>query len=235
MALRQRGLVRSRSEAADLIAAGRVTVNQQVTLSRARSVSADDALEVSPGPRFVGRGGYKLHAALNTFGIAVAGKDCLDIGASTGGFTDCLLQAGARSVVAVDVGEDQLAAELRSDPRVRDFEGCDIRSITAPDVGGPLPLVVADVSFISVTAIAPAIAEMTVSHGEAVILVKPQFEVGREAVGRGVVRAPEAQQAAVEKAASALEQAGFDSLSTMESPLFGESGNREYFLWLRRR
>ena len=235
MALRQRGLVRSRSEAADLIAAGRVTVNEQVTLSRARLVSEDDALDVSAGPRFVGRGGYKLYAALNAFGIVVAGKDCLDIGASTGGFTDCLLQAGARSVVAVDVGGDQLAAELRSDPRVRALEGIDIRSIGASDVGGPFPLVVADVSFISLTAIAEAIAEMTVFRGEAVTLVKPQFEVGREAVGRGVVRAAEARQAAVQKAASALDQAGFDTLSTMESPLVGESGNREYFLWLRRR
>jgi 23S rRNA (cytidine1920-2'-O)/16S rRNA (cytidine1409-2'-O)-methyltransferase len=182
----------------------------------------------------VGRGGYKLHAALEAFGIDVAGKDCLDIGASTGGFTDGLLQAGARSVVAVDVGHDQLADKLRSDPRVRDLEGTDIRSITASDLSGPFHLVVADVSFISVTTLAATIAAMTAAGGDAVILVKPQFEVGREAVGRGVVRAAEEQKAAVAQAVSALEQAGFDSLATMESPLAGEAGNREYFLWMRR-
>lgn len=204
-------------------------------LARSGLVSVEDALEVSPGPRFVGRGGYKLHAALSAFGIAVAGKACLDIGASTGGFTDCLLQAGARSVVAVDVGHDQLAAELRSDPRVRDLQGSDIRSRSASDVGGPFPLVVVDASFISVALLATTIAAMTAAGGEAVILVKPQFEVGREAVGRGVVRAAAEREAAVDKAVSALEQAGFDSLSTMESPLVGEAGNREYFLWMRRR
>ena len=217
-----------------MIAAGRVTINQRVSVSRAGFVSAEDVLEVRPGPRFVGRGGYKLHAALRTFGIDAADKDCLDIGASTGGFTDCLLQAGARSVVAVDVGHDQLAAELRSDPRVRDFEGSDVRALTASELGGPFPLVVADVSFISVALLADTIAAMTAVGGEAVILVKPQFEVGREAVGRGVVRSAEEQKAAVAKAVSALERAGFDSLGSMESPLVGEAGNREYFLWVRR-
>jgi 23S rRNA (cytidine1920-2'-O)/16S rRNA (cytidine1409-2'-O)-methyltransferase len=182
----------------------------------------------------VGRGGYKLHAALGTFGIDVAGKDCLDIGASTGGFTDCLLQAGARSVVAVDVGHDQLAPELRSDRRVRVFEGSDLRALTASELGGPFPLVVADVSFISVALLADTIVAMTADGGEAVILVKPQFEVGREAVGRGVVRSAEEQKGAVAKAVSALERAGFDSLGSMESPLVGEAGNREYFLWVRR-
>lgn len=182
----------------------------------------------------MGRGGYKLHGALIAFGISVVGKDCLDIGASTGGFTDCLLQAGARSVVTVDVGHDQLAAELASDPRVRDLQGVDIRSLTASELGGPFPLVVVDASFISVTLLATTIAAMTASGGDALILVKPQFEVGREAVGRGVVRDVEEREAAVGKAVSALEQAGFDSLSTMESPLVGEAGNREYFLWMRR-
>lgn len=205
-----------------------------MSVSRAVLVSAEDVLEVRPGPRFVGRGGYKLHAALGIFGIDVADKDCLDIGASTGGFTDCLLQAGARSVVAVDVGHEQLAAELRSDPRVRDFEGSDVRALTASELGGPFPVVVADVSFISVVLLADTIATLTAVEGEAVILVKPQFEVGREAVGRGVVRSAEAQEAAVAKAVSALEGAGFDSLGSMESPLVGESGNREYFLWVRR-
>ena len=205
-----------------------------MSVSRAGLVSSEDVLEVRPGPRFVGRGGYKLYAALSAFGIEVAGKHCLDIGASTGGFTDCLLQAGARSVVAVDVGHEQLAAELRSDPRVRDFEGLDVRALTASELGGPFPLVVADVSFISVALLADAIAAMTAVGGEAVILVKPQFEVGREAVGRGVVRSAEDQEAAVSKAVSALERAGFDSLGSMESPLAGEAGNREYFLWVRR-
>ena len=228
-------MVRSRSEATDLIAAGRVTVNQQVTLSRTVLVSADDVLDVIPGPRFVGRGGYKLHAALNAFGISVAGKECLDIGASTGGFTDCLLQGGAKTVVAVDVGHDQLAPELRQDPRVREMQGVDIRSLFPESIGGPFPLVVVDTSFISLTHLADSVAAMTASGGEALTLVKPQFEVGREAVGRGVVREGEDREGAVVKAVSALEQAGFDSLSTMESPLVGEAGNREYFLWMRRR
>ncbi|MGH8958193.1 MAG: SAM-dependent methyltransferase, partial [Acidimicrobiia bacterium] len=127
--------MRSRSEAADLIAAGRVTVNEQVVLSRASLVSGADVLAIGPGPRFVGRGGYKLHAALSAFAISAAGKECLDIGSSTGGFTDCLLQEGARGVVAVDVGRDQLAAELRQDPRVREMEGVDIRSLSPADVG----------------------------------------------------------------------------------------------------
>jgi 23S rRNA (cytidine1920-2'-O)/16S rRNA (cytidine1409-2'-O)-methyltransferase len=198
-------------------------------------VSSSDILEVDPGPRFVGRGGYKLGAALAAFGISVVGKACLDVGSSTGGFTDCLLQEGATAVVAVDVGRDQLAAELRHDPRVREMPATDIRSLTASDIEGPFPLVVVDVSFISVTRLAEALAAMTAAGGDAVILVKPQFEVGKEAVGRGVVLVSEEREKAVVDVVSAFVDAGFDSLRAMESPVVGEAGNREYFLWLRKR
>ena len=218
-----------------MIAAGRVTVNKKIATSRATPVSPDDTLEVDAGPRFVGRGGYKLCAALSAFEISVVGKVCLDVGSSTGGFTDCLLQEGASGVVAVDVGHDQLAAELRHDPRVREMQTTDIRSLAAADIGGPFPLVVVDVSFISVTRLAETIAGMTMPGGEAVILVKPQFEVGREAVGRGVVRAGAERDSALLGAVSAFVHAGFDSLRTMESPVVGEAGNREYFLWMRKR
>ncbi len=217
-----------------MIAAGRVTVNRQVTRSRATMVSGDDALEVSGGPRFVGRAGYKLSAALSAFGISVTGKDCLDIGSSTGGFTDCLLQEGAKSVVAVDVGHEQLAVGLRRDPRVREMAGTDIRSLSPADIGGPFSLVTVDVSFISVTRLAESIAGMTTPGGEALVLVKPQFEVGRSSVGRGVVRREGERKAALVRVINTLEEAGFDSLNTMESPLVGEAGNREYFHWMRK-
>jgi 23S rRNA (cytidine1920-2'-O)/16S rRNA (cytidine1409-2'-O)-methyltransferase len=218
-----------------LIAAGRVTVNEKIATSRATLVSPDDTLKVDAGPRFVGRGGYKLRAALSEFEISVVGKFCLDVGSSTGGFTDCLLQEGASSVVAVDVGREQLVAELRHDPRVRVMQETDIRSLAAADIGGPFPLVVVDVSFISVTRLAETIAGMTAPGGEAVILVKPQFEVGRKAVGRGVVRAGEERETALVRVVSAFVHAGFDSLGTMESPVVGEAGNREHFLWMRKR
>jgi 23S rRNA (cytidine1920-2'-O)/16S rRNA (cytidine1409-2'-O)-methyltransferase len=218
-----------------LIAAGRIKVNKKVATSRSALVSSSDTLEVDPGPRFVGRGGYKLGAALAAFGISVVGKACLDVGSSTGGFTDCLLQEGASTVVAVDVGRDQLADELRHDPRVREMQATDIRSLTAADIEGPFPLVVVDVSFISVTRLAEALAAMTAAGGDAVILVKPQFEVGKEAVGRGVVLVSEERETAVVDVVSAFVDAGFDSLRTMESPVVGEAGNREYFLWLRKR
>jgi 23S rRNA (cytidine1920-2'-O)/16S rRNA (cytidine1409-2'-O)-methyltransferase len=218
-----------------LIAAGRVTVNKKIATSRATPVSPDDTLEVDAGPRFVGRGGYKLCAALSAFEISVVGKVCLDVGSSTGGFTDCLLQEGASGVVAVDVGRDQLAAELRHDPRVREMQATDIRSLGAADIGGPFPFVVVDVSFISVARLAETIAGMTAPGGEGVILVKPQFEVGREAVGRGVVRAGEERETALLRVVSAFVHSGFDSLRAMESPVVGEAGNREYFLWMRKR
>jgi 23S rRNA (cytidine1920-2'-O)/16S rRNA (cytidine1409-2'-O)-methyltransferase len=201
--------------------------------SRAAPVSAGDDIEVIDGPRFVGRGGYKLWAALSAFGVSVAGRDCLDIGASTGGFTDCLLQRGARSVVALDVGHDQLAPILQADPRVRSLSGVDIRAVDAGEIGGPFDLVTVDVSFISLTHVTESLAAMTRSGGDALVLVKPQFEVGREGVGRGVVRGA-ARDAALERIAQRLEEAGFDSLQTMESALAGEAGNREYFVWVRR-
>lgn len=227
-------MVRSRSEAAELVAAGRVKVDGEVRRKGARGVSTAEKIEIADGPRFVSRGGNKLGAALDSFGVSVEGLTCLDVGSSTGGFTDCLLQRGALAVVALDVGHDQLAPELRSDPRVRLLEGTDIRGLDPIAIGGPFSLVTVDVSFISLGVLAGSIAAMVATGGEALILVKPQFEVGRETIGRGVVRDTPEREAAIVRAVAVLEDAGLDSVDSMESPLTGEAGNRERFVWMHK-
>jgi 23S rRNA (cytidine1920-2'-O)/16S rRNA (cytidine1409-2'-O)-methyltransferase len=181
------------------------------------------------GPRFASRAGWKLAAALDHFGVVVEGRRCLDIGASTGGFTDCLLQRGAASVVAVDVGRDQLSPTLRGHPAVTNREATDIRTFDPADVGGPFPLVVVDLSFISLCVVAPMLAGITAAGGDLLALVKPQFEVGRENIGRGVVRRADLREQAVARVLGCLDGSGLDSLGVMKSTPIGEHGNHEYF------
>src|SRR6266571_4950430 len=203
--LAERGLAESREKAQALVLAGEVLVNGVKAQKPGQSVAPDAILEVLSRPAYVGRGGLKLKAALDQFGIAVTGRVCLDVGASTGGFTDCLLQHGALRVHAVDVGAGQIDWKLRSDPRVVLHERLNARYLRREDIGEPIDLAVCDVSFISVTLILPAVAPLLQPAGEMVILVKPQFEVGREQVGRGgIVREPELHRSACERVDNAV-------------------------------
>jgi 23S rRNA (cytidine1920-2'-O)/16S rRNA (cytidine1409-2'-O)-methyltransferase len=234
----RRGLARSRDQAADLIAAGRVAVAGQVAAKPASQVAVDAAITVeavSDGPDYVSRGGHKLAGALAAFGgLQVAGKRCLDAGASAGGFTDVLLRAGAARVVAADVGYGQLAWPLQTDDRVTVLDRVNVRSLTPEQVAPPPQLVVADLSFISLTLVLPALARCATPDADFVLMVKPQFEVGREMVGGGVVRDPELRAAAVTSVAQAAASLGLGVAGITASPLPGPSGNVEYFLWLRR-
>jgi 23S rRNA (cytidine1920-2'-O)/16S rRNA (cytidine1409-2'-O)-methyltransferase len=202
-----------------------------------RLVDAGEALSLAgEPPRFVGRGGDKLDAALDGFAIDVSGLRCLDAGASTGGFTDCLLQRGASSVVAVDVGYGQMHPRLRADPRVDVRERLNVRHLTPADVAGPFRLVVADLSFISLRTVASALVELTEPGGDLVALVKPQFEVGRAEAsrGRGVVRDPAKRDEAVDAVVGALAAAGAAMMGRMVSPLTGADGNVEVFVRAQR-
>jgi 23S rRNA (cytidine1920-2'-O)/16S rRNA (cytidine1409-2'-O)-methyltransferase len=237
----RRGLARSREHAADLINAGRVRVRGNVATKPATLVAlADSVLVAENGATrdYVSRGGHKLAGAFEMFvpqGLEVRGRRCLDAGASTGGFTDVLLRSGARQVVAVDVGYGQLAWSLRTDPRVRVLERTNVRQITPALIGGEVALTVADLSFISLRLVLPALAACTEPAGDLVLMVKPQFEVGRGRVGAGgVVRDPKLRAEAVGEVAEAAagEQLGVAGVAA--SPLPGPAGNVEYFLWLRR-
>ncbi len=234
----RRGLARSRDQAADLIAAGRVAVAGQVAAKPASQVAVDAAItveQVSEGPEYVSRGGYKLAGALAAFdALQVAGRRCLDAGASTGGFTDVLLRAGAAHVVAVDVGYGQLAWPLQTDDRVTVLDRVNVRSLTPEQVVPPPELVVADLSFISLTLVLPALVRSAAPGADFVLMVKPQFEVGREMVGGGVVRDPDLRAAAVTSVAEAAARLRLGVAGITASPLPGPSGNVEYFLWLRR-
>ncbi len=234
----RRGLARSREQAADLIAAGRVAVGGQASVKAASQVSVDAAITVRQPidqPDYVSRGGHKLAGALAAFtGLEVAGKRCLDAGASTGGFTDVLLRAGAAHVVAVDVGYGQLAWSLQTDPRVTVLDRVNIRSLTADQVAPPPELVVADLSFISLTLVLPALVACSAPDADFVLMVKPQFEVGRDLVGSGVVKDPDLRFAAVKAVAAAAASLQLGVAGVTASPLPGPSGNVEYFLWLRR-
>ena len=202
-----------------------------------RRVDATTTIDVvGDAPRFVGRGGDKLDAALDHFGIDVARARCLDAGASTGGFTDCLLQRGAAHVVAVDVGHGQLHESLRADTRVTNVEHTNIRAVTNVDVGGPFDVVVADLSFISLTAVAPTLVHLTAPTGDLVVLIKPQFEVGRAVAARGggVVRDDRARLVAVDHVRTAFVSQDAAVLGVMVSPLTGMSGNVEYLAHVRR-
>jgi 23S rRNA (cytidine1920-2'-O)/16S rRNA (cytidine1409-2'-O)-methyltransferase len=237
----RRGLARSREVAAQLIADGQVSINGQVAAKPATQVEASAPIVVrdAAATQYVSRGAHKLLGALDAFaprGLVVADRRCLDAGASTGGFTDVLLRRGAREVVAVDVGYGQLAWSLRSDPRVVVVDRTNVRTLTIEQVGGPVDLVVADLSFISLTVVLPALTGVLTPHADAdaVLMVKPQFEVGREALGSGgVVRDVGQRSAAVRKIASAAGALGLGVAGVTASPLPGPAGNVEYFLWLR--
>ena len=227
----ERGLAASREKAQALIMAGEVLVDGRKAVKPGQPVAVECRLEVLARPPFVGRGGLKLDAALDHFAIIVTGRVCLDIGASTGGFTDCLLQRGAARVHAVDVGSGQLDWKIRSDPRVVVHEKLNARYLRGEDIGEPVGLAVYDVSFISVTLILPAAMPLLQPGGEMVILVKPQFEVGKGQVGRGgIVREPVLQEAACRRVNEAARQLGFET-SIMESPILGAEGNREFLLY----
>jgi 23S rRNA (cytidine1920-2'-O)/16S rRNA (cytidine1409-2'-O)-methyltransferase len=229
----ERGLADSRAKAQALILAGEVFVAGQKAAKPGHTLPVDSRVELAHRPPYVGRGGLKLAAALDGFGIAVQGRTCLDVGASTGGFTDCLLQRGAARVFAIDVGAGQLDWKLRSDPRVVVREGLNARYLRSGDLGEPVDLAVCDVSFISVTLILPALVPLLKEGGEMVILVKPQFEVGRGQVGKGgIVRDPQRHAEACARVDRAVRQLGFRT-SLMESPILGAEGNREFLLYAR--
>ncbi len=235
----RRGLARSREQAADLIAAGCVAVSGQTAGKAATQVGQDAAItlrDAGGAPEYVSRGGRKLAGALAAFAeITVAGRRCLDAGASTGGFTDVLLRAGAGHVVAVDVGYGQLAWPLRSDPRVTVLDRVNVRALTREQVAPAPTLVTADLSFISLALVLPALAACAADEADFVLLVKPQFEVGKGRVGAGgVVRDPALRAEAVTAVAAAALVIGLGVRGVTASPLPGPSGNVEYFLWLRR-
>jgi 23S rRNA (cytidine1920-2'-O)/16S rRNA (cytidine1409-2'-O)-methyltransferase len=235
----RRGLARSRDHAAELVTAGRVTVSGATATKPATQVTTDVALVVTEDPDrpdYVSRGGHKLAGALAAFpDLLVEGRRCLDAGASTGGFTDVLLRAGAAGVVAVDVGYGQLAWSIRSDARVRVLDRTNVRSLTPDQIGGRVGVTVADVSFISLAVVLPALAACTDEDGDLLPMVKPQFEVGRQRLGRGgVVRDPGLRAEAVVAVAAAAAELGWHPSGVVCSPLPGPSGNVEFFLWLRR-
>lgn len=232
----RRGLARSRQQAAELIGAGRVSIDgmRAVKPATAVAITANLTVEASNERTWVSRGAHKLIGALDAFGIDVSGRRCLDAGASTGGFTEVLLDRGAAEVVAVDVGYGQLAWSLRSDPRVRVIERTNVRDLTAEAIGGVVDLVVSDLSFISLGTVLPALTDCAAAHADIVPMVKPQFEVGREHVGAGgVVSDPQLRATAVLAVAARAGELGWSTVGVTASPLPGPSGNVEYFLWLR--
>jgi 23S rRNA (cytidine1920-2'-O)/16S rRNA (cytidine1409-2'-O)-methyltransferase len=225
--------VPSRERARAEIGAGRVIVGGAPADKPARLVGADEPIVLAgPRPRFVSRGGEKLDAALEVFAVDVAGRRVLDAGASTGGFTDCCLQRGAATVVAVDVGHGQIHERLRADERVEVRERVNVRGLGAADVVPPADLVVADLSFISLRTVAPALVAVVVPGGDLVVLVKPQFEAGRAVVsaGRGVVRDPAVRADALEAVGGSFEALGATIMGAMVSPLRGADGNVEFLL-----
>jgi len=227
------GLAESRREAQALILAGRVLVDDVPFTKAGLAVSTSAQVRVrGGGRRFVSRGGEKLAGALDAFGIDPTGRTCLDVGASTGGFTDCLLQRGAHRVVAVDVGYGQLADSLRRDPRVQVLERTNARYLRPEQIAAEIDLVTADLSFISLRLVLPALARVA-PGAPAVLLVKPQFEVGRGQVGKGgVVRDDALRAAAVDDVAASAARLGFGELARVDSTLAGPKGNREVFLHL---
>jgi 23S rRNA (cytidine1920-2'-O)/16S rRNA (cytidine1409-2'-O)-methyltransferase len=225
-----RGLAETREKAQALIMAGEVLVGGQKASKPGQPVAEDAAVEVLARPPYVSRGGFKLAGALTQFGIDVTGKTCLDIGASTGGFTDVLLQGGAARVHAVDVGAGQLAWQLRTDPRVVLHEGINARHLEFEEIGEQVDFVCCDVSFISVTLILPVAAAFLRPDGQMVILIKPQFEVGKGQVGKGgIVRDPQLHQAACARVTEAVRELGFQT-GIMASPILGAEGNQEFLL-----
>ena len=241
----ERGLAPSRERAQAIILAGRVLVNGQKIEKSGASVGAEAEVRVlGEDLKYVSRGGLKLEAALDHWKIDLNGRNCMDVGASTGGFTDCMLQRNAAQVVAIDTGYGQIAAKLRSDPRVKLLEKTNARYLTPEQlekagVNRPVSFVALDVAFISVTLVLPAVLESILEQSpsaavDAVVLVKPQFEAGRESVGKGgIVRDEEAQHRAVLRVHEAVEKLGGREIETIESPILGMEGNREFLLYAR--
>jgi 23S rRNA (cytidine1920-2'-O)/16S rRNA (cytidine1409-2'-O)-methyltransferase len=236
----RRGLARSREQASAFILDGQVSVAGMPATKPATGVTTDQAIVVSAtgAESYASRGAHKLLGALHAFipaGLRVADRRCLDAGASTGGFTDVLLRSGAREVVAVDVGYGQLVWELRNDERVMVLDRTNVRDLTVELIGGPVDLVTGDLSFISLTLVLPALTTVCGPDADLVLMVKPQFEVGKERLGRGgVVREPELRSEAVLTVATAAGALGWGTGGVAPSPLPGPSGNVEYFVWLRR-
>jgi 23S rRNA (cytidine1920-2'-O)/16S rRNA (cytidine1409-2'-O)-methyltransferase len=238
----ERGLVPSRERAQAMVLSGRVLVNEQKIEKAGANVDPAAAIRLlGDDLKYVGRGGLKLEAALRDWKIDLTGRTCMDVGASTGGFTDCMLQHGAAEVIAVDTGYGQIHARLRSDARVKLLEKTNARYLTNQDIArvgasAAISFIAIDVSFISVTLVLPAVLDSTVAvteplHREAVILIKPQFEVGRERVGKGgIVKDETAQQDAVRKVQRKVEELGGKHIELMESPILGMEGNREFLL-----
>ena len=231
--LAERGFFPSRSAAAGAVRAGEVRVGRDgpVALRPSQLVEPEATLVVDPGPRYVSRGGIKLENALDALRIDVDGRDCLDVGASTGGFTDCLLQRGAARVAAVDVAYGQLDRRLREDPRVSVIERCNARALSPALLPFAPSLATIDVSFISLTKVLPAVAACLAPGGEALAMVKPQFELGKERVGRGVVRDDGDRREAILRVAEAATELGLAVRGFASSGLPGPKGNRETFVW----
>jgi len=226
-----RGLAGSREKAQALIMAGSVMVQGQKAAKPGQTVEPDAEIAVAAPPRYVSRGGLKLEAALHGFHVDPTGLICIDIGASTGGFTDCLLQHGAKRVHAIDVGTNQLDYRLRTDLRVRSQEHRNARELKLDDIGELVELLVCDVSFISVTLILPAMITLLAAGSRMIVLVKPQFEVGKGQVGKGgIVRDPELHVSACARVEEAVRAAGFET-ALMPSPILGTEGNKEFLLY----
>lgn len=231
-----RGLCDSREQAKRLIIAGEVMTGTSVVAKPSTQLAQDAPLKVKERPKFVGRGGLKIEGALDTFNIDPTGMTCLDVGASTGGFTDCLLQRGALRVHAVDVGTNQLVWKLRSDPRVIVKEKFNARHMRPEDIGEKIDLAVTDVSFISLTRILPPMFATLKDDGQIVCLIKPQFELNREDISKGgIVRDPALHQRAVDKIHNFVtKELGYQWIQYIDSPITGMEGNKEFLAWLRK-
>lgn len=229
-----RSLCASREQGKRLILAGEVLVNEEPVTKAGQLVADDAVIRIKQPPKYVSRGGFKLEGALAHFGISVEGKVCFDVGSSTGGFTDCLLQHGAAKVFAFDVGTNQLVWKLRSDPRVVSRENYNVRHLKPEDIGEEVDFIVADVSFISLTLVLPPAFQVLRNGGQAAVLIKPQFELSREEIGRGgIVRDPALHEKACHKIETFVKaQPGWQWLGRMESPIQGTDGNREYLAWI---
>ncbi len=238
----QRGLAASRTLAQRLIGEGRVFADGKPVGKPAQELPAEVVLTVlaDDSDRYVSRGGLKLAGALAATGIAAAGKTCLDVGQSTGGFTDCLLQAGAAHVVGVDVGHGQLHGKLKGDQRVTALEGINCRALTAADLGDAMPaygfeLIVGDVSFISMTLVLPQLPTLLAADGDLLLLIKPQFEVGPHNIGKGgIVRDPTLYRDVEGRFLDLARQLGLTAKAWLDSPITGGDGNREFFIWLKK-
>lgn len=236
----ERGLAESRTKAQAMVMAGVILVNEQRINKPSDLVAPDAEIRVKggddPASRYVGRGGLKLEAALREFHLDVEGLTCLDVGASTGGFTDCLLQHGASKVISIDVGHNQIDWRLRTDTRVEVREGVNARYLTPDDFSSSFELVVMDVSFISATKIMPAIVPLLTDTGRLVTLIKPQFEVGRGEVGKGgIVRDPEKHARVIDEVNRAAKELGLEVRGVMESPIHGADGNVEFLALYEKR